>query len=78
MIKKISCRVLNSATFDSISGKSLCVRQPHTHHYYSKDFTAADTRLTDIANLANHLKAINAILGISNEFESGQVIDFYA
>ena len=77
MVKKISCRVVSSVPFGKTSGKSLCVRQPNSHHYDSQDF-AADTRLTDIANLANHLKSLNAILGTPNDFQTGQVLDFYA
>ena len=77
MVKKISCRVVSSVPFGKTSIKSLSVRRPNSQHYDSQDF-AADTRLTDIANLANHLKGLNAILGAPNEFQTGQVVDFYA
>ena len=77
MVKRISCRVIESVPFDKTSAGLLSVRLPNGHPSDFGGATGATVEPRGIIKPARNTDSLSIALG-SFEFPTGQILDCYA
>ena len=77
MIKRISCRIIESVSFKKTSSELLCARQSNKHRCKTGNADTTAARLKAVVNTVRNT-GIHSIVSGTSDFPIGQIVDYHA